>query len=150
MDVLEHQPDDVAFLVDLIDATPPGTTFILTVPALMSLWSDWDVDLGHYRRYSRQAMRDVFASLPIDVMEISYLFPELLVPGWFRAARSRWRRSSSTVGEAAFPELPGVANTVLYRLCTPTLLGRRYVPLGSSILAAGCSRRDIAAARTPR
>ena len=39
MDVLEHVPDDFAFLSGLLAASAPGTDFLVTVPANPSFWS---------------------------------------------------------------------------------------------------------------
>src|SRR5262249_41350071 len=43
LDVLEHQEDERAFLLDLADKMAPRATLLLTVPALRALWSLWDV-----------------------------------------------------------------------------------------------------------
>ena len=51
MDVLEHVPDDFAFLSGLLAASAPGTDFLVTVPANPSFWSAHDESNGHYRRY---------------------------------------------------------------------------------------------------
>jgi ubiquinone/menaquinone biosynthesis C-methylase UbiE len=52
LDVLEHvERDDVA-LSELLRVTKPRGHLILNVPAMPSLWSDWDVSLGHFRRYT--------------------------------------------------------------------------------------------------
>ena len=135
LDVLEHQEDDVAFLQELLAATDAGTTIIVTVPARMTLWSRWDVALGHYRRYERQGMVDLFARLPVDVVEVSYLFPELVLPGRWRAWRSRRAPQGARNAAADFPELPLAVNRLLYGLCTPAVVWRRRMPTGSSLLA---------------
>lgn len=52
LDVLEHvERDDIA-LSELLRVTRSGGHLILNVPAMPSLWSDWDVSLGHFRRYT--------------------------------------------------------------------------------------------------
>ena len=56
LDVLEHQQDDRAFLSALVAKMAPGSTLLLTVPALPSLWSQWDVALGHFRRYDKATL----------------------------------------------------------------------------------------------
>lgn len=131
LDVIEHVPDDRAFITELVNAVNPGTTIIITVPALRRLWSSWDVRLGHYRRYDRASMRTLLSQLPVEVVEVSYLFPELVLPGLWRARASARERA-----EATFPELPAWLNESLYRLGSPIVDRRRWAPIGSSILAA--------------
>jgi hypothetical protein len=139
LDVLEHQEDDVTFLREVLTACESGTTVIMTVPALMALWSEWDVSLGHYRRYDRPALRNLLAQLPVEVLEVSYLFPELVLPGYFRAWRSRRTQTSgdsSGNGQESFPNLPRSVNRALYGLGRPGVAWRRRVPRGSSLIAA--------------
>ena len=35
----------------------PGTTLVITVPAMQWAFSSWDTELGHHRRYSRGQLR---------------------------------------------------------------------------------------------
>jgi SAM-dependent methyltransferase len=52
-DVLEHLDDDVGVLRAIREQLRPGGRLLLTVPAHMALWSDYDIASGHRRRYSR-------------------------------------------------------------------------------------------------
>jgi hypothetical protein len=133
LDVIEHIEDDRAFLEQLIVALDPGTTVIITVPALQRLWSQWDVSLGHHRRYDRRSLRALLASLPVDVVEVSYLFPELVPAGLWRARRSA--RGAGAAAGASFPQLPRWANRALYGFGAPLVSARRAAPVGSSVLA---------------
>jgi ubiquinone/menaquinone biosynthesis C-methylase UbiE len=61
LDVLEHvERDDIA-LSELLRVTKSGGHLILNVPAMPSLWSDWDVALGHYRRYTLETFNTLLA-----------------------------------------------------------------------------------------
>jgi hypothetical protein len=131
LDVLEHIEDDRGFLLDLAGKMAPGATLIMTVPALQRLWSNWDVALGHYRRYDRRQLRELFAVLPLRVREISYLFPEMLPPAIVR----RFRRGADGSGAGAeFPDLSTPVNELLYRVGRTTLRARRRCPAGTSLL----------------
>jgi SAM-dependent methyltransferase len=57
LDVLEHVEDDARALSELLRVTQSGGIVIINVPAFMSLWSDWDVSLGHFRRYRKREMQ---------------------------------------------------------------------------------------------
>ncbi len=73
LDVLEHQQDDMGFLREVLPKVPAGARMVLTVPALPLLWSDWDRQLGHYRRYDKPSLRRLLAASPLEVAEVSYL-----------------------------------------------------------------------------
>lgn len=135
MDVLEHHPDDGAFLAELVSKMEPGATLILTVPASMRLWSAWDVALGHHRRYDRRGLRGLLDNLPVSVREVSYLFPELIPAAWVRKWKRRPGPAQPTWEEVQFPHLPGAINESLYGLGRATLRLRSRWPAGTSLLA---------------
>lgn len=58
-DVIEHIADDRKFLEIIATYLWRSGRVYITVPAYPSLWSGEDVDAGHFRRYSRQALRNV-------------------------------------------------------------------------------------------
>lgn len=128
LDVLEHQEDDQAFLADMAAKMEPGAVLLLTVPALPSLWSGWDVALGHFRRYDRPALARAMDGLPFQLREASYLFPEMLVPAWVRS-----RRAGD--GEAEFPDLAKPINEAMYRLSSATARRRARWSHGTSLFA---------------
>jgi hypothetical protein len=130
LDVLEHQEDDRAFMAELVSRLEPGTALVVTVPAGAYLWSGWDAALGHHRRYDRTSFRRAIGGLPLTVVELSYLFPEL-VP----LALVRKLRSHASGGDVEFPELPRPLNELLARIGAVSLRARRRWPLGTSLLA---------------
>jgi hypothetical protein len=135
LDVLEHQEDDRAFMSELVERLDRGATLLVTVPAGKRLWSTWDVALGHYRRYDRRSFRRAIDGLPVELVELDYLFPELVPLAVLRKlARSR-RENQGSAAEAEFPELSGAANELLYRIGAASLRLRRISPTGTSLLA---------------
>jgi len=58
-DVLEHIEDHAAAARDLRRLLKPGGRAILSVPALQQLFGQHDIELGHYRRYSKTTLRAV-------------------------------------------------------------------------------------------
>lgn len=86
MDVMEHVPDDFALLSSLIAAAQPGAHLVLTVPALLSLWSGHDVALAHYRRYDRERFETTWQGLPVTCVLLSYfnarLYPLIRAARW--------------------------------------------------------------------
>lgn len=132
LDVLEHQSDDRLFLEELFRKASPGTLILITVPALMLLWSQWDVALHHFRRYDKGMLLRCLRGLPVEVREISYLFPEMVPLGLTRKLR---RSASGDSDEAHFPDLPKWLNDILYGLGTISLRLRRWSPIGTSLYA---------------
>jgi hypothetical protein len=80
MDVIEHVPDDVEFLNELLrrDFVGPDSTLIVTVPAYPSLFSAHDVFLRHYRRYSMSGLRQTLTRAGLRAIESGHLFSSLL------------------------------------------------------------------------
>jgi hypothetical protein len=100
------------------------------------LWSQWDVVLGHYKRYRKESLDRAIEGLPFEVEEMSYLFPELLPLGWIRKVRLGRRTPSAEEASAEFPDLPGWLNESFFRLGTFTMHQRRRAPAGTSVFAA--------------
>jgi hypothetical protein len=80
MDVIEHVPDDVAFLGDICrrPLVGAGTWFLMTVPSFQALFSSHDRFLGHYRRYTVRSFRDMFSQMNLQSAEEGYFFSSLL------------------------------------------------------------------------
>ncbi len=88
LDVLEHTPDDRAVADGFHRLLKPGGIALMTVPASMALWSDWDVALQHYRRYNRRQLAALF---PVNRWEIIHLnYTNVLVYPAVWAVR-KWR-----------------------------------------------------------
>jgi hypothetical protein len=136
LDVLEHQSDDREFLSGLVAKMAPGSTLLLTVPALPSLWSEWDVALGHFRRYDKATLLACTEGLPVTVRETSFLFPEMVPLGMVRKRRRPSNLPDVGADDAEFPDLPRAANDVLYGLGTASLALRRRWPTGTSLFLA--------------
>jgi SAM-dependent methyltransferase len=148
LDVIEHQPDDVTFLSSLASRSAPNTRFVITVPASMRLWSAWDVELGHYRRYTRATLAATMRRAGLDVSELSYLFPELWPVAIARRARHPATSADLAAASPEFRALPPSVNAALRGVGRITLPVRRFVPFGTSVLAVattlvsaeGCTR----------
>jgi hypothetical protein len=114
----------------------PGSTLVLTVPAMPRLWSGWDVALGHYRRYDKETLSGVIEGMSLDVRELNYLFPELVPLGLARARRRGSRQVAPGGLEADLPELPWFVNEPMYGLGLGSLRLRRHWHFGTSLFLA--------------
>lgn len=61
MNVLEHIEDDGAALRHMVERLAPGGTLFLLVPAHPWLYSSFDRESGHYRRYNKRGMNALMA-----------------------------------------------------------------------------------------
>ncbi len=136
LDVLEHQEHDRPFFEQLVAKMAPGSQLLLTVPANQQLWSQWDIALGHFRRYDKATLAACMRGLPLDVQEISYLFPEMVPLAKLRARRSKKGNLEVAEDSAEFPDLPAIVNHVLYGVGSFSLDLRRHSPLGTSVFLA--------------
>lgn len=137
LDVLEHVDDDEALLRELADRMRPGAGLVVTVPAGTWLFSSWDTDLGHHRRYTRRDLAALVGRCGFEVGEASYLFPELVPPALVR----KFRRARRTHGSAAeFPHLPAVIDRTAAAIGHTSTRLRRWWLFGTSVVVF--ARRD--------
>ncbi len=82
LDLLEHVEDESGGLRELSRVLKSGGRILLSVPAFMFLWSDFDRFSGHYRRYSKRELRRSVEEAGFEVTKLSYfnmiLFPVVL------------------------------------------------------------------------
>jgi SAM-dependent methyltransferase len=115
-DVLEHVPDDVRLLSDLVDATHPDTAFLVTVPAGPELWSPHDVAFGHFRRYRLADFENLWSGLPVETRLVGYfnahLYPVIRCARWW----SERRRRAGGLAGTDFSMPPRAVNAILTRI----------------------------------
>jgi hypothetical protein len=87
----------------------PGGSLVLTVPAHMVLWSDYDTAAGHRRRYSRRELVTRLASAGFCVRYCTEfmlpLFPLMLVRRRLFWGRTRVQKDPSAVAALMDREL---------------------------------------------
>jgi 2-polyprenyl-3-methyl-5-hydroxy-6-metoxy-1,4-benzoquinol methylase len=107
LDVVEHVVDDHGFLRSIAEQSlKPGGTAIISVPAHPGLYSQHDVDLGHHRRYTRQALSALHAAARLEVIESAGLFSSLLL------ARGAAKALELARGIRAQPAPAGLADQI--------------------------------------
>jgi hypothetical protein len=93
LDVIEHVPDDDAFLRLLTEENLADEgTMVVSVPARQSLFSRHDEALGHYRRYSPAQLRRVVVANGLAVQKAGGLFHSLLFPRTWSVVREKFLR----------------------------------------------------------
>lgn len=103
MDVIEHVPDDAAFLGGICGRPFVGdqTRLLITVPSFQSLFCSHDRFLGHYRRYSGTTLRALFSRVKLRCDEGGYLFLSLLPVRVLQVLRERVAGSSDAPTDLA-------------------------------------------------
>jgi len=133
LDVLEHAPDEAAFLQRTRDLLTDDGLMVLTVPALRMLWTHHDVINRHRTRYTRGALRSAARKAGLDVLRLDYFF------GWVvpvkllvRFKEALFRPKSDAVRIPAPP-----VNALLEAACIAerALTRRTGLPVGSSLFA---------------
>lgn len=73
VNVLEHVPDDEAFLRDAHRALVPGGKVLLFVPALGQIYGTLDEAFEHYRRYTRGMLASRLERAGFRPLRVSYM-----------------------------------------------------------------------------
>lgn len=84
-EVFEHLEDDATAFRTVARLLKPGGHFLFSVPAHKRKWQQADIYAGHYRRYDKRELCELFATNGLDVEVLwSYGFPitTLLYPFW--------------------------------------------------------------------
>jgi SAM-dependent methyltransferase len=149
-DVLEHISDERSALRSIHDLLLPDGVLIVMVPAHMSLWSYFDVDADHCRRYSVSYLQAELSEAGFEV-EYQTQFFSILYPLMWMTRRIRAHRQLSIdkgeMGKSAvvsrelhvFPWLNELLSWLLRS--EARLLARRWtLPLGTSLLALARKR----------
>ncbi len=134
LDVLEHVADDAAAVRGFHRLLKPGGLAVVTVPAGMALWSDWDEALHHHRRYSRDRLRALFPPEQWELVHLNYTNVVAYPAVWLLR---RWRRWFPPVANAVRAEdsLPGeLMNRLLRALFVGLAFSRLPFPFGVSLI----------------
>lgn len=135
LDVLEHLQDDSAAVRHVYDILAPGGFFLLTVPALMWLWSRHDDANLHYRRYHKETLAKVLTQAGFRIEMARYFFGWTLGPMLLRRVLAPGHNQEQAAYRVRVPARP--INRALYALsrCEQVTVGRWGLPLGASLIA---------------
>lgn len=134
LDVLEHTPDDAAVVRGFHRLLVPGGLAVVTVPASMALWSDWDVVLHHFRRYDRRGLRALFPESEWKIEHVNYTNVPAYPAVWLLR---RWRKwfPAEPGAERAEDKTPAPwLNGLLRRVFVGMAYWRLPLPFGVSLL----------------
>jgi SAM-dependent methyltransferase len=117
-DVIEHIDQDRAFLEKMAQLMKPQARLYLTVPCHGWLWSQADIDAGHFRRHTEQSLQALLKGI-FEIDYSSYFFGPLVLPQFLLRAlpyRLGLRRETVMSVEAEHGTKSGSAVKLLNRL----------------------------------
>lgn len=126
-DVLEHIEDDQQFLSDIVKEADVGSNFIITVPALMSLWSGHDIFLKHYRRYTKKSLIKLVSDSGLNIESVRYTYSTV-----FLLAYLQRKLLARNTAESQMKDV----NPFIEKVLSALLIPDRYIksiPFGISI-----------------
>jgi len=132
MDVIEHLPHDEAFLKQLAQQMPNQGSLIVSVPAYPSFYTEWDRQLGHFRRYTPSHLRSVLENAGLQIQFLSPMWSFLTPAVPIRKMKAaRYRESME------FEKVPGFINSLLVQLSKLEWAAARLfrMPVGTSLIA---------------
>ncbi len=89
-DVVEHIEDDEQFLRYISLYLKKEGLVYITVPAFQALWSDEDVEAGHFQRYTLKNLELICEKAGLELVYSTYIFSILPVPVFlFRSVPSK-------------------------------------------------------------
>jgi trans-aconitate methyltransferase len=138
MDVLEHLKDDASFLKQLYEQMPRGGYFLFSVPAFSLLFSEWDKQLGHYRRYSKNQLTEKISMAGFQIKEINYAWSALFPVAFLRKFKTKRYQENME-----FEPVPQWLNALMifYSQFEFTLSRIIKLPLGTSLI--GIARKPL-------
>jgi ubiquinone/menaquinone biosynthesis C-methylase UbiE len=79
LDVLEHT-DDTKTLKEIHRILKKDGLLLITVPAYQWMWSQWDVELHHKRRYTKSGLEKLLKKYGYDIVLSSYRQSFMVLP----------------------------------------------------------------------
>lgn len=81
-DVLEHLENPSELLAEIYRILVPEGYFVCSFPAYQWLFSDFDISIGHFRRYSRKSINRLITSTGLETQWTVSLFGYLVMPSF--------------------------------------------------------------------
>lgn len=127
LDVLEHIERPAEFLSRCCGHFPNVRSILITVPARMEVWSNYDVHFRHYKRYDHQSIHELYHPSEFSLRDQGYFFHALYPPARLINLTKTNRKTKLSAPGFAWPhKLVGLA-FVIEQIVVP-----RWVP-GTSL-----------------
>ncbi len=140
LDVLEHVGDDHHGLREMHRVLRPGGQMLITVPAYQWLWSQHDVALDHFRRYTLGQVRERVQQAGFEIQRLTCCI-SLLLPAAVALRLSERLRRPTEGPHAALIELPPWLNQLCLASVRLEAALLRWVSLPAGVSIVCLARR---------
>ena len=82
LNIIEHLENDLRGIANCNKLLKPGGHLVILVPAYQSLFNTFDKALMHYRRYTKESLKQVMAQNELDILHQQY-FNLIGTIGWW-------------------------------------------------------------------
>jgi 2-polyprenyl-3-methyl-5-hydroxy-6-metoxy-1,4-benzoquinol methylase len=143
-DVLEHLERPELVLSEIHRVLKPGGLLVTTVPANQWLFSDFDISIGHFRRYSRKTLETLLIENGFTSNKIQYLFLGLVIPAYllrtlpYKLGRKKKFQSQLNSNGGQFKG-PLIIHILLKKIFV--LESKLPLPLGLSLISSSFKSR---------
>lgn len=138
LDVIEHVSDPVGFMTSIRESFPHAEKLLATVPARKELWSNYDDNYGHLRRYDRTMLANEVLAAGFSLRDMHYFFHALYLP---MRLLSKSGRSTEIQAPTGFKR---IIHKLLAAFCVAeAALVPGYIA-GTSIIAVADIRANVA------
>ena len=142
-DVLEHMANDITALRGIREVLEPGAPLLMTVPAGQSLWSRYDEESGHFRRYHESQLRNALEAAGFRIEYLTHFMTITYPVLWISRRADRWRsalhkgprRAPAIERELRLPQAINRLFREILRVETAAVRRRRRLPFGASLFA---------------
>lgn len=138
LDVLEHIEHPIQTLRHMHNALAPGGVVVLTVPACPWLYSRWDEQLGHFRRYTAREFRRQAAAADFRVDWLNH-WNSFTLPA--AVALRSWEKVFPKREHPDFPEVSSVTNSALLKAAAAERWCMSKLPVPAGLSLAGVLRK---------
>lgn len=135
LDSLEHIEDDIRVLKELKRILKKDGIIFIAVPAFQFLWSEHDIALSHFRRYSSKTLKSVTKQAGLQYVWssyiISFLFPFIAV--YRIVSRIKQNKSNPKPTLVSFPNF---INKIFQKILflESKILQKSKLPFGLSLI----------------
>ena len=144
LDAVEHVPNETGVFAECYRVLRPGGHLLITVPALMALWSQNDVLNAHQRRYTAPELASKLQQQDFQVLHKSYnnffIFPLAASLILLRRGRAEPKLASPHFDDEAYQVEMEAASPLVNTVLTgvgkveAALVRRLAPPIGTSII----------------
>ncbi|HEY0045269.1 MAG TPA: class I SAM-dependent methyltransferase [Flavobacterium sp.] len=92
LNVVEHIEDDLKAIENCKKLLKKGGILIILVPAYQTLYNNFDVELEHYRRYTKRSLKGLIEANKLKVRKL-FSFNFIGILGWFVSGRILRKKS---------------------------------------------------------